>query len=285
MRPTMTRRQVLRATGGAAVGLTGVLALAACGETEPTVITKEVLVETTVIKEVPVETIVTRTEVKEVPVDRIVTQEKIVTRDVPVEKIVIKEVPVEKIVTKIVTKEVPVEVIKEVAAQRRTVKIEFATDHTSGPRGKAMSWGIERFEQLRPDVKIKFIPQTNIFYEKIGIEAAAGTLSEVNLLNGGTYQRHIEGESWLQINDLLAKLDDHDPENYWFIPDSYSDNKDESYPYDRTMHGPQHGMPFQTVIGGMLYNIDALAAAGVDEPVEGWRYDDTLRGGEARNRP
>ncbi|MCY3895678.1 MAG: hypothetical protein OXG17_04315 [Chloroflexi bacterium] len=40
------------------------------------------------------------------------------------------------------------------------------------------------------------------------------------------------------------------------------------------MHGPQHGMSFQTVIGGMLYNNDALAAAGVDEPVEGWRYDD-----------
>lgn len=38
----------------------------------------------------------------------------------------------------------------------------------------------------------------------------------------------------------------------------------------------QHGIPFQTVIGGMLYNIDALAAAGVDEPVEGWGYDDLL---------
>ena len=27
----------------------------------------------------------------------------------------------------------------------------------------------------------------------------------MNLLNGGTYQRHIEGESWLLINDLLDK--------------------------------------------------------------------------------
>ena len=216
MRRHMTRRQLMRAGGVTALGATGAAILAACGETQ------------------------------------VVTVEKIVTRDVPVEKIVIKEVPVEKIVTKVITKEVPVEVIKEVEAQRRTVKIEFATDHTSGPRGKAMSWGIKRFEQLRPDIKIKYIPQTNIFYEKIGIEAAAGTLSEVNLLNGGTYQRHIEGESWLLINDLLAKNEDHDPDNYWFIPDSYSDNKDESYPYNRTMHGPQHGMPFQTVIGGLM---------------------------------
>ena len=248
----MTRRQLLRIAGGVGVSAAGVAALAACGETQ--VVTVEKIIE----KEVPVERIVE----KEVPVERIV------------EKIVQEEVAVETVVEKVVTREV--QVMMEAAPVQRTVKIEFATDHTSGPRGKAMSWGIERFAVERPDIKIKFIPQNHIFYEKIAIEAAAGTLSEVNLLNGGTYQRHIEGESWLLINDLLDKRDDHDPDNYWFIPDSYSDNKDESYPYDRTMHGPQHGMPFQTVIGGMLYNIDALAAAGVDEPVEGWRYDDLL---------
>ena len=40
-----------------------------------------------------------------------------------------------------------------------------------------MSWAIERFAVERPDIKIKFIPQNHIFYEKIAIEAAAGTLS------------------------------------------------------------------------------------------------------------
>lgn len=74
----------------------------------------------------------------------------------------------------------------EAPPEQRTVKIEFATDHTSGPRGKAMQWGIERIAVERPDIKVKFIPQNHIFYEKIAIEAAAGTLSEVNLLNGGT---------------------------------------------------------------------------------------------------
>ena len=103
MRPTMTRRQVLRATGGAAVGLTGALALAACGEAQ------------------------------------VVTVEKIVTKEVPVEKIVTKEV------------------IKEVAAQRQAVKIELHHDHTSGPRGAAMSWALERFEQINPNILIRFI--------------------------------------------------------------------------------------------------------------------------------
>ena len=252
MNPEVSRRRMLRNAAMGVTGAAGLAALAACGETQG------VTVEKIVEKKVPVERIVE----KEVPVERVV------------EKIVKEEVAVETVVEKFVTGEV--QVMVEAQPEQRTVKIEFATDHTSGPRGKVMSWGIERFAGLRPDIRIKFIPQNHISYEKIAIGAAAGTLSEVNLLYGGTYQRHIESESWLLINDLRAKRDDHDPDNCWFIPDSYSDNEDESYPYDRTMHGPQHGIPFQTVIGGMHYNIDALVAAGVDEPVEGWRYDDLL---------
>ena len=75
----ITRRRMLRMAGGLGVSAAGVAALAACGEAEPQIITKEVPVEKTVIKEVPVEKIVRETEVREVPVERIVTQEKIVT--------------------------------------------------------------------------------------------------------------------------------------------------------------------------------------------------------------
>ena len=83
-----------------------VAALAACaGEPEVVEVEKEVIVEKSVIKEVPVEVVVE----KEVPVDRVVTVE--------VEKVVevVKEVPVERVVTveKEVIKEVPVEVVVE----------------------------------------------------------------------------------------------------------------------------------------------------------------------------
>ena len=240
MRRHMTRRQIMRAGGVTALGATGAAILAACGEAQ------------------------------------VVTVEKIVTRDVPVEKIIIKEVPVETVVTKTVTKEVPIEVIKEVAAMRPAVKIEHATDHTSGPRGKAMTWALERYQQLRPDVKVKFIPQDHIYYEKIAIEAVAGTLSESNLLNGVSYQQFIGAGIWLEINGELAKRDDFDPENYHFQPDIYSDNREQDYPYNSLMHGPQHGMPYQGAIGGLRYNITALEAAGVDAPTEGWRYADLL---------
>ncbi|MCY3895677.1 MAG: hypothetical protein OXG17_04310 [Chloroflexi bacterium] len=158
----MTRRRLLRAAGGLGLSAAGVAGLAACGEAEPQIITKEVPVETTVIKEVPVEKIVRETEVREVPVERIVTQEKVVTQqvEVPVERVVTQIVERERVVEKVVTREV--QVMVEVQPEQRTVKIEFATDHTSGPRGQAMSWGIERFAGLRPDIKVKFIPQNHI---------------------------------------------------------------------------------------------------------------------------
>ena len=165
MKSGFSRRRVLR---GAVVGVTGsagLAVLAACGETQ--VVTKEVPVETTVIKEVPVEKIVRETEVREVPVEKIVTQQvdRIVTQTVEVEKVVTETVEVEKVVEKVV------EVMVERPPETRTVKIEHATDHTSGPRGAAMQWAIERFAVERPDIKVKFIPQDHIYYEKIAVEA------------------------------------------------------------------------------------------------------------------
>jgi ABC-type glycerol-3-phosphate transport system substrate-binding protein len=242
MKANVSRRKFLVRSAGGLAGTAGLVALAACGETQ------------------------------------VVTVEKIVTRDVPVEKTVIKEVPVEKVVTKIITKEVPVEVIKEVAARRPAVKLEFATDHTSGLRGKSMQWALERWAQLRPDVKVKFIPQTDVYYEKIGIEVAAGTLSEINLLDGGTYNNFLASGAWLQANDILAKLDEFVPENYVFIPDVHSDNRDNNNwgKWDKVMNGPTHGMPFQGDTRGLVYNIDAVAAAGAKEPWDGMRWDDLL---------
>ena len=110
----MSRRRLLRIAGGLGASTAGVWVLAACGEAEPQIITKEVPVETTVIKEVPVEKIVRETEVREVPVERIVTQEKVVTQQV--------EVPVERVVTQMV---VTREVVKEVPAMRETVNVRW----------------------------------------------------------------------------------------------------------------------------------------------------------------
>ena len=275
MRRLISRRHMLRGAAAGATGIAGLAALAACGETQ--VVTKEVPVETTVIKEVPVEKIVRETEVREVPVEKIVTQQvdRVVTKTVEVEKVVEKvvteTVEVEKVVEKVV------EVMVEAPPETRTVKIEHATDHTSGPRGAAMSWAIERFAVQRPDIKVKFIPQDHIYYEKIAIEAVAGTLSETNLLNGVSFQQFVGAGIWLEIDDILAKKDGYDPSNYWFQPDIYSDNMDQSYPYDATrLQGPLFGMPYQGALGGLMYNINLFEGAGANQPTEGMRYSDLL---------
>ena len=276
MRSGISRRRMLR---GAVVGVTGsagLAVLAACGETQ--VVTKEVPIETTVIKEVPVEKIVRETEIREVPVEKIVTQQvdRIVTQTVEVEKVVEKvvteTVEVEKVVEKVV------EVMVEAQPVQRTVKLEYATDHTSGPRGQAMQWAIERWEQIRPDVKIKFIPQDHIFYEKIAVEVAADTLSEINLLSGHSYGQFLEAGAWLESNDLLAKKDGFVPEDYLFSPDEHSDNRDQNNygKWNKVMNGPMHGMMYQGGINGLLYNIDAVAAAGAREPWDGMRFDELL---------
>ena len=251
MRRLISRRYMLRGAAVGATGVAGMAALAACGETQ--IVTVEKIVE----KEVPVERIVE----KEVPVDRVV------------ERVVQKEVPVDRVVERIVTREVVVEAMPE----PRTVKVEHATDHTSGPRGAAMSWAIERFAILRPDIKVKFIPQDHIYYEKIAIEAVSGTLSESNLLNGVSFQQFIGAGIWLEIDDILAKKDGYDPSNYWFQPDIYSDNRDQSYPYDSgRLQGPLFGMPYQGAIGGLMYNINLFEDAGANQPTEGMRYSGLL---------
>ena len=148
----MTRRRVLRIAGGLGVSAAGVAALAACGEAAPRIITKEVPVEKTVIKEVAVETIVTRTEVKEVPVDRIVTQDRVVIKEVqvPVDRVVTQVVEVEKVVEKVVTKEV----VKEVPAMRETVNVRWQEVWSDAFQPTVEDKMIPGFEARFPYIKI-----------------------------------------------------------------------------------------------------------------------------------
>ena len=138
----VTRRRMLRASAAASLGLGGAVVLAACGETQ--VVTKEVPVERLVVKEVPVETVVTKTEIKEVPVERVVTQTQVQVKEVEVEKVVEKVVEVERVVEKVVEK------VVEVQAQRPPVNLVFVNDHSSGPRGAALQWALDRFRQEAP---------------------------------------------------------------------------------------------------------------------------------------
>ena len=116
MNGSITRRRIMAALGVGSVGVTAQV-LAACGESTPTVVTKEVPVEKTVIKEVPVEKIV--------------------------EKVVIKEVPKVVEVVKEVVKEVVVEAAPAAAA---TTPIRFMNYWAAGTRWETMKAGLEEFD-------------------------------------------------------------------------------------------------------------------------------------------
>ena len=153
----VTRRRLLSAGAGVA----GAVALAACGETQ--IVTKEVPVETIVIKEVPVEKVVVQTEIKEVPVEKIVVQEKVVE--------------VEKVVEKVVEVEVEVQAPPQVQSMTFT----FGTDHTSGPRGKAMQWALDKFASVSPHLNVKFVAAPTGTDEVYGVQFASGGQPEVAL--------------------------------------------------------------------------------------------------------
>ena len=275
----VTRRQMLRIGGSAALGISGAVALAACGETQ--VVTREVPVDRVVVKEVEVEKIVTQ------QVEKIVTQEveRVVRQEVPVEKIVevqkVVEVPVEKIVEKVVTREVEkvveVEKIVEVEAMpvRQTAVLRLANDHSSGARGAAMSWALEKFAQQFPHIGIKFEPQDHLYIDSFSINIAAGSQPELALLDGGFFNTWVHRGGFARIDGALAKHPDWDPSKWYSPPDEMTvgqfddDRAARPAPHTTGYEGAQFGMPYQGNINGKVFNFTMLEEKGIPMPVEG----------------
>jgi ABC-type glycerol-3-phosphate transport system substrate-binding protein len=191
--------------------------------------------------------------------------EKIVTQIVEVEKVVEKQVAVEKQVVKTV----------EVAAKKTNFEVRFVTDHTAGPRGAAMQWGLQKFAELRPDIFVKLEPTGNLI-DSLAIQFAAGTAPHVALLSQSDFIRFNEDGAFTEISDLLPQLDVV-KSDYYFLPDAYTDNgMDHSFPQPTDMVGKQYGMPFQFAISGFVGNVSLMEESGVTVPDSdgGWNWDD-----------
>ena len=237
------------------------------------VITKEVPVERVVVKEVPVERIVTQ------QVERVVTQQvvNVVREEVPVEKVVevkqVVEVPVEKVVEKVVTKEVEkvVEKVVEVEAQLPPVTVVFVHDHTSGPRGAAMGWGLDRFAQTVPHINIKFVPQPHTYEESFSIQMVAGTAGELALLSGWFKSRFQASGGFMQIDDVVRKLDTFNPHDYYFYPDTNDLTFTDTLPIGHLdgLRGPMFGLPYQGNLNTQIINLDIMEQAGIEWPTPG----------------
>lgn len=230
---------------------------------------------------------------------QIVEVERIVTQEVTVEKIVTQEVPVDRVVEKIVTQEVAVEVEKVVEVERiveveKIVEVEaapqpmsqtfaFGTDHTSGPRGAAMQWALERFEQVSPHLNVKFVAAPTGTDEVYGVQFASGSQPEVALMTGWFAAGWYAAGAFVQIDDLLSKRDDFDPNDFFYYPDTATLNFQHTR-HDPTsgMRGPTFGMNFQGNIEALAINLDMAEANGIPQPTSGSfgafaEFEDALR--------
>ena len=82
------------------------------------------------------------------------------------------------------------------------------------------------------------------------------------------------------IDDWLAKSSDFAPEDFFFLPDTFSHDKlDHSYPQpvmSPTYQYRQFGLPFELSISGFLANVSLAESAGVRLPgsEKSWTWDD-----------
>ena len=237
----ISRRRLL----AAAVGAAGATVLAACGEGQ--------VAEKTVTKAVPVETAA--------PVQKVVTAEKpAVTAQ--------KTVPVEKVVT-----------VEAAAPQAEFVEVRFATDHVSGPRGRATQWGMETFFQKNPNIIVKVEPIGGDYWDALSIQAASGSLAELVLWDGWLFNQWRGEGITIPINDTLDKMPGWDPDEFYWMPNIYTENgevADHQWPPPSRLEGPQHGFNYQGWTAGFLYNITMVEEMGLGAPTEDWTWDDLL---------
>ena len=108
--------------------------------------------------------------------------------------------------------------------ERKTASIEFHHDHTSGTRGAAMKWALDRFAKEFPHINVTFVPQPAAFTETFNIKIVAGAQGELALLSGWFAWIWIQGGAFTQINDELAKHDAWDATGMYAQPDVFTLN-------------------------------------------------------------
>ena len=242
----MTRRRMLGLAGVLSLGATGSAALAACEEPRA------------------IERVATQTTEKEVKV--------------PAERILKKETTVEVEQSKAghVCEVVTAAVGPEARPASSWVDVRFATNHTAGPRGAAIRWGLAQFAKHQPEIRVTLEPAANLT-DSLAVQSVAKSAPHLTLLSQSDFLRFHEADAFTEITDELGKRDDFHPEDFYFLSDAYTfNNIDHSFPQPAAMSGPQFGMPFQIDISGFVGNISLAEAAGVTLPDSdgGWTWND-----------
>ena len=149
----------------------------------------------------------------------------------------------------------------ELPAQRGSVEVSFATASRAGPRGAAMQWGLRRFGDERPDIRVTVEPEDGVVTRLV-----AGTAPHVAQMQQADFLPLLGDDAFVEISGLLSQMNVV-KEDYYFVPDTYTWNDlDHSSPSPRLMQGLQFGMPFQIEISGFVANGTLADVAGVSLP-------------------
>ena len=244
----LSRRRLVKSLGAGALGAAGAALLAACGETPAAE------VETMVEKEVPVERAATKEAVKAVTVARTVT------RQVQAEKVV------------------------EAQPTPQTQTLQFQTDHTSGSRGSAVAWALARFYAQNPNIIVRYVPAPTDVSVVYGTMVAAGSLPEAALMSGWFATGWYTAGAFTNIDDVLAKQDGYNAQDWYYPGDSSGVDFADTLPYGHLdgLRGKQFGMPYQGNTNGQHINLQIMEEAGIQWPTPGnWhleqQYLDDLR--------
>ena len=177
------------------------------------------------------------------------------------------------------------------APQAEAVTVRYVSDHTSGPRGAAMQWGLREYAKSRPNINIRFEPQPADYRETFPLQMAAGTQAEVAMLDGRDAGRlrcrrrlYPDQRCAGQARRLQRRT------STTSFPDLYTVNFDHSHgeggSVPTVIEGDQFGMPFQGATGGILMNVDLGEKAGIEFPSEGWTYaEDYLESARKATNP
>jgi multiple sugar transport system substrate-binding protein len=151
-------------------------------------------------------------------------------------------------------------------------EISLATDWTEGARGETLKQAVPEFEKQNAQYKLKIEPIGGDYYDKLSVQLAGGTASDVMLFSGAFFLNFQQKGAFADITPHLKTLN-VDLSKFTTVPAVFE------------AEGKQYGMPFQLTITTWYANIDMFEKAGVPLPKEGWNWDEMLDAAKKLTKP